>query len=62
MSIPRLLAAVALEIVASFREGLPADERDAAMFISGMAWMFAVVMVLLVVVTIGWAKLHGVRL
>ena len=41
---------------------LPSDEASAGMWISGLAWGFAIFIVLLLAVTMAWARLHGVAL
>jgi len=62
----RLYASILWLVVAivfdGVRETLPDDERTAGAFVSGMAWMFAILVVCLLLATMAWAKAHGVAL
>lgn len=57
-----LLAAIVAGLVTEIRESLPSSEDECGMFVAGMAWAFAIFIVLLLLVTLGWALQHGVAL
>ena len=61
-TLARLAAVVVMDMSTSFRESLPHDDREAGVFISGMAWMFVIFIVCAVLVTIAYAKAHGLAL
>ena len=57
-----LIAAVVCGLLEELRATLPSSEQEASGFVQGMAWMFAIMVVCLLLVTMAWAKAHGVAL
>lgn len=56
----RLAFAIVCGVAESIRETLPSTEDEASAFVAGMAWAFAMFWTCLVLVTLLWAKWHGV--
>jgi hypothetical protein len=60
----RLSGQVVRLIVAGFvspiLDTLPASEEEAGWFLAGFTWAFGVFIVLLLLVTLAWAKAHGI--
>ena len=57
-----LLAAIIAGLAREILETLPSDEQEAGIWIAGFCWAFAIFMVLLLLVSMAWAKAHGVAL
>jgi hypothetical protein len=57
-----LFAAIVAGLAAELLSTLPADEHEAGTWIAGFCWAFAIFIVLLLAVTMAWAKAHGVTL
>jgi hypothetical protein len=57
-----LLAAVVAGLAAEILSTLPADEHEAGTWIAGFCWAFLIFCILLLAVTMAWAKAHGVAL
>lgn len=57
-----LLAAIVVGLARDILETLPANERDAGIFVSGMAWALLIFVMLLLVATWSWARVNGVAL
>ena len=57
-----LLAAIIAGLARELLETLPADESEAGIWIGGFCWAFAIFILLLLLVTMAWAKAHGVAL
>jgi hypothetical protein len=55
----RALASVTRYLVGSIVETLPADEREAGVFLAGMGWAFALFWSMLIFVTYLWARSTG---
>jgi hypothetical protein len=58
----RTVAAIILGTLGDIRETLPSDEQEAACWLSGFCWAFAIFIVILLGVTAAWARAHGVSL
>ena len=54
----RLLYDVALGVLESIKETLPGDEQEAACWVGGFCWSFAIHWILLITVTLaaGWHR------
>jgi hypothetical protein len=63
---PHISRSLPAEIVraawSTIRETLPADDREAGVFLAGLTWGFVIFWGLVIVVTILYAKAAGVRL
>jgi hypothetical protein len=55
-----LLAAIVAGCLSELLETLPRTEDEAGAWIAGFCWAFAIFVALLVLVTLAWAKAHGV--
>jgi len=57
-----LFAAIIAGLAREILDTLPADESEAGTWIAGFCWAFAIFIILLLAVTMAWAKAHGVAL
>lgn len=57
-----ILAAIVAGLAAELLSTLPSNDEQAGMFISGMCYALLVFCFLLLVVSMAWAKAHGVAL